>query len=1001
MDIIDLPFNCEYAKSNRSSCKGCKMKIEKETLRMAVMVQSAFHDGKQPNWFHEKCFFNKQRPTSVGDIQNFENLRYEDQERVKKTVADLGSGVVVNASAGGKGGKKRAKAEGGALKDFGIEYAKSGRAGCKGCEQKILKDEVRIKKTVFDTEVGMKYGGQPLWHHITCFAQIRGELGWLASGDMLPGFKSLSKEDQKTVKDALPEIKAEDVPDAKKPKLEKKNEEEKAEDKELAEKMKAQSKKLFKFRDNIKSEMSKAEILELLKVNKQLPTSDGEKLLDQIADMLTFGAIDKCSMCKGTQILFQKSGYICNGDLTEWTKCMNIVKEPKRNPVVIPSEMKSKFMFLKDVKKKVENRVIQYIAPSTSTIAKNVAMKKEDELDAPRVKRERPPLYQFQFAHINMKDSEKSMKASIMKLGGMLDTRINENTIAIFSTKKDVDKMGARMQKAKDLGIHVIPIEYIEQVEKDPSGAVRFISSSSLCDWGTDPSSKVPQEEQKSAKSKSIYTRSVPNSIKLTVKDGLAVDPQSGLESEAHVYVDGKDKYSVVLAITDVQRNKNSFYKIQLLQSDSKNRYWVFRSWGRIGTTIGNNKVENYDSLMGAKQQFKDVYLQQTGNHFEERDNFQKKPGRYYPIDVEFAEDIKIDLNAKHKVPSKLDKPVQDLIKIIFDIDTMKRTMLEFDLDMEKMPLGKLSQKQLQSAYKVLTEIQGLIQSSGTNSQFIDATNRFYTLIPHNFGVDSPPLLETIKQTEDLSAMLDSLMEIECAYSLIKSEGTDEDVNPIDKHYEQLKTSIEPLDKNSEEFALIQKYVQNTHADTHKMYELEIVDVFKVARQGEARRYKPFKKLHNRRLLWHGSRLTNFVGILSHGLKIAPPEAPVTGYMFGKGIYFADMVSKSANYCCTSSHNSTGLMLLSEVALGDMFECTQANYVTKLPNNKHSTFGKGRTMPNPQESHIREDGVEIPLGKAVTDSKTKSSLLYNEFIVYDIAQVNVQYLLRMDFKYKY
>lgn len=35
----------------------------------------------------------------------------------------------------------------------------------------------------------------------------------------------------------------------------------------------------------------------------------------------------------------------------------------------------------------------------------------------------------------------------------------------------------------------------------------------------------------------------------------------------------------------------------------------------------------------------------------------------------------------------------------------------------------------------------------------------------------------------------------------------------------------------------------------------------------------------DRQLLWHGSRLTNWVGILSQGLRIAPPEAPVTGYM--------------------------------------------------------------------------------------------------------------------------
>lgn len=40
--------------------------------------------------------------------------------------------------------------------------------------------------------------------------------------------------------------------------------------------------------------------------------------------------------------------------------------------------------------------------------------------------------------------------------------------------------------------------------------------------------------------------------------------------------------------------------------------------------------------------------------------------------------------------------------------------------------------------------------------------------------------------------------------------------------------------------------------------------------------------------------------------------------MFGKGVYFADMVSKSANYCRTSYVDNIGLMLLCEVALGDM-----------------------------------------------------------------------------------
>lgn len=158
-------------------------------------------------------------------------------------------------------------------------------------------------------------------------------------------------------------------------------------------------------------------------------------------------------------------------------------------------------------------------------------------------------------------------------------------------------------------------------------------------------------------------------------------------------------------------------------------------------------------------------------------------------------------------------------------------------------------------------------------------------------------------------------MELEVAYNLMKSTDGE---HTVDTYYSQLKTDIDILERDSEEFKIIQEYVRNTHAETHRSYELDIEDVYTVKRHGEDKRFKPFKKLHNRKLLWHGSRVTNFAGILSQGLRIAPPEAPVTGYMFGKGIYFADMVSKSANYCCTSPNNPTGLLLLCDVALGNV-----------------------------------------------------------------------------------
>lgn len=91
-------------------------------------------------------------------------------------------------------------------------------------------------------------------------------------------------------------------------------------------------------------------------------------------------------------------------------------------------------------------------------------------------------------------------------------------------------------------------------------------------------------------------------------------------------------------------------------------------------------------------------------------------------------------------------------------------------------------------------------------------------------------------------------------------------------------------------------------------------------------------------MLWHGSRTTNYVGILSEGLRIAPPDAPVTGYMFGKGIYFSDVPSKAANYCHATINNNEGILVLSEVALGTMHEVYRSEKFSKPPMYYHSVI---------------------------------------------------------------
>lgn len=141
-------------------------------------------------------------------------------------------------------------------------------------------------------------------------------------------------------------------------------------------------------------------------------------------------------------------------------------------------------------------------------------------------------------------------------------------------------------------------------------------------------------------------------------------------------------------------------------------------------------------------------------------------------------------------------------------------------------------------------------------------------------------------------ALLDILNELEIANTLsLKSMKGLKTSHPADVYFQQLKCELLPVD--GELASELKDIMMATHAPGHD-FSMELLDVFEVQRLNEAARFWPFTKLPNRRMLWHGSRVTNFVGILSGGLKVAPKDAPSTGYMFGKGIYFADLASKSA-----------------------------------------------------------------------------------------------------------
>lgn len=77
-------------------------------------------------------------------------------------------------------------------------------------------------------------------------------------------------------------------------------------------------------------------------------------------------------------------------------------------------------------------------------------------------------------------------------------------------------------------------------------------------------------------------------------------------------------------------------------------RYWVFRSWGRVGTVIGSNKLEQMPSKEDAVEHFLNLYEEKTGNSWHSK-NFTKYPKKFYPLEIDYGQVTEMSLyQAEH-----------------------------------------------------------------------------------------------------------------------------------------------------------------------------------------------------------------------------------------------------------------------------------------------------------------------------------------------------------------
>jgi poly [ADP-ribose] polymerase len=194
----------------------------------------------------------------------------------------------------------------------------------------------------------------------------------------------------------------------------------------------------------------------------------------------------------------------------------------------------------------------------------------------------------------------------------------------------------------------------------------------------------------------------------------------------------------------------------------------------------------------------------------------------------------------------------------------------------------------------------------------------------------------------------------------------------IDQEYEALGCQIEAIDRANPKFGELKEYVEKSQIKTTNV---RVQNIYTLKRKNEWDAFT--KKIDNQRILFHGSRIQNWVGILSRGILL--PKIVVSlgvnrtdaGWL-GNGIYFGDAICTSSFYA-SAGRRKTKLIALTRVALGKMMDYTKITY----------------GLAGPPAGYDSCHGVR-------NTSKTPSQFADDEYVVYQMEQQRLEYLVEVN-----
>jgi len=301
-------------------------------------------------------------------------------------------------------------------------------------------------------------------------------------------------------------------------------------------------------------------------------------------------------------------------------------------------------------------------------------------------------------------------------------------------------------------------------------------------------------------------------------------------------------------------------------------------NWGRVGDK-GQSQQENFTNSNQAILAFEKKFSDKTGgNKWDDRDEFEKIDGKYQLVAMKnnqnqniAQEDSEEEYDMKNSI---LDKKIQQFIKLIFSSKMFEKSMTSnLKIDLSRLPLGILSESQIDLGKQALVEIENELNHKKKDRELLKTlSSKYYSLIPTDCGRSAPPVIDSMDFLLEKFNILNTLSDIESAQQMMKNSQ-----NKIDSLYSSLNAELKIIDRKSKEFQIIETFVNQTKNNNNGLLsgffsfgqstKMSILDVFSVNRKSDLlQKSSFFNQDKNRKLLFHGTDVSVVAAILKSGL---------------------------------------------------------------------------------------------------------------------------------------